>query len=198
MACVAVGATCGLWENAWPWYCLVDYLCATGLRPTQCHRHFGVAFKPGTNLPVATGPCRAYQQPSGLGGANPPPCCRTLSLKENLAKHAERARRATVPGDNLGAKKQRRVRRARRVQGTMGGKGGHRGHAERQSQVPTVALTLKTQNRTKTTPEMDSATPKTPRANTSPRRTRGTRDGPKSRRQRNMEGQPASMVCMNS
>ena len=30
---MAVGATCGLWENAWPsWpgYCLVDYLCATG------------------------------------------------------------------------------------------------------------------------------------------------------------------------
>ena len=100
-----VGATCGLWENAWPWYCLVDYLCATGLRPTQRHWHFGVAFEQGTYLPVATGPCRAYQQPSGLGGANPPPCCRTLSLKENPAKHAERARGTTVLRDNPRAKK---------------------------------------------------------------------------------------------
>ena len=107
-----MGATCGLWENAWPWYCLVDYLCATGFRLTQRHWHFGVAFKQGTYLPVATGPCRAYQQPSGLGGANPPPCCRTLSLKEKPAKHAERARRATVPRDNLRAKKKTCATRA--------------------------------------------------------------------------------------
>ena len=39
---------------------------------------------------------------------------------------------------------------------------------------------------------MDSATPKTPRANTSPRGTRGTRDGPESRRQRNMYKAPNS------
>ena len=55
---------CGLWENvwpSWPWYCLVDYLFATRPRPTQRHWHFGVAFKQGTDLPVATIPCRAYQ-----------------------------------------------------------------------------------------------------------------------------------------
>ena len=123
MACVAVSATCGLWANTWPWYCLVDYLCATGLRPTQRHWQFGVAFKQGTYLPVATGPCRAYQQPSGLGGANPPVCCRTLSLKENPAKHAERARQATVPRDNPRAKK-KDVRDARGAcKAPWGGKG---------------------------------------------------------------------------
>ena len=164
MACVAVGATRGLWENAWPWYCLVDYLCTTGLRPTQRHWHFGVAFERGTYLPVATGPCRAYQQPSGLGGANPPPCCRTLSLKENSAKNAERARRATVPGDILRAKKKRRARRAQRVQGTMGGKGGHRGHAQRESQVPTVAVTLKTPKPHKNNPGNGFGNPQNPQS----------------------------------
>ena len=126
MACVDVGAACGLRENtrpSWTWYCLVDYLCATGLRPTQHHWHFGVAFKQGTYLLVATSPCRAYQQPSGLGEANPPPCCRTLSLKENPAKHAERARRATVPRDNPRAKKKTCATRATRARHHGGERG---------------------------------------------------------------------------
>ena len=56
--------------------------------------------------------------------------------------HSQKKRRARL------------ARRARRVQGTMGEKGGHRGHAKRESQVPTVALTLKPENRTKTTPDV--------------------------------------------
>ena len=75
---------------------------------------------------------------------------------------------------------------AQRVQGTMGGTGGHRGNAERESQAPTVALTLKTPKPYKNHPGMDSATPKTPRANTSRRGTRGTCDGPESHSQRNI------------
>ena len=167
MACVAVGATCGLWENAWPWYCLVDYLCATGLRPTQRYWHFEVTFKQGTYLPVATGPCRAYQQPSGLGGANPPPSCRTLPLKKKPCKTRRTRPTSNRPqGQPQSQKKRRarRARRARRVQGTMGEKGGWRGHAERESQVPTVALTPKTPKPHKNNPGNGFGNPKNPQS----------------------------------